>query len=339
MTGAGWGQDPFGASAFGGEPIAGGPAGAEPSTLTQPPSDGPPTNTLATLSVIFAFVFAPAGAVLGHLGLRQIARTKERGRQRAIAGITLSYSIIVITVVSLVVWTVAAREAAPAPAPTTKASAVTTAPATPPSPLPSLPAPIVDAAGLPEILVPLPDLRTLIGDQGQEPLGTSETVEMPPGDGGKFDDYSCYASFIGGIPAAYDGTNWRKFYSSDSSNKSTGLQVGQAAALFDDGAAAQQALGRYVQMWRGCGGKTAQWFLPNGRTVTVTFGAPQDVGGGITMLNNTVSGMAKPVAWTRLLAVKLNVLLDNAITGVNMGDDPTKITQAMLDRIPNRGVR
>ena len=32
-------------------------------------------NTLATLSLVFAFVFAPAGAILGHLGLAQIRRT------------------------------------------------------------------------------------------------------------------------------------------------------------------------------------------------------------------------------------------------------------------------
>jgi hypothetical protein len=60
---------------------------------------------LATLSVAFAFVFAPAGAVLGHLGLRQIARTGERGHTRAIIGIALSYTIIVLSVVALVVWT------------------------------------------------------------------------------------------------------------------------------------------------------------------------------------------------------------------------------------------
>jgi hypothetical protein len=114
VTGAGWGQDPFGGSPFGGDPFGGGPAGgspwggnpgsggpASPPSFTPPPTFGSPhgpgggaTNTLATLSVIFAFLFAPAGAVLGHLGLRQIARTGQRGRQRAIVGIALSYSII-----------------------------------------------------------------------------------------------------------------------------------------------------------------------------------------------------------------------------------------------------
>jgi hypothetical protein len=336
MTQGGYGGNPFDGPG-GGDPFAGGPVGPSVGAPVRPPGpQHPETNTLATLSVVFAFVFAPAGAILGHLGLGQIARTGQRGRERALTGITLSYFFITAPVVALVVWA-ASSEDTPAttvgaPSTTTTAPITTT---TQPGPPPPPPAQKVDAAALPGILVPLPELRTLIGDQGQMPLGMSETVEMPPGDGGKFDDYSCYASFIGGIPAPYDGTNWRKFYSSDSSNEQTGLQVGQAAALFDDGAAAERALPRYVELWRGCAGKTARWFLPDGRTVTVTFGAPQDVGNGITMLNNTVSGMAKPVAWTRLLAVKQNVLLDNAITGVDMGDDPTKVTEAMLERIKN----
>ena len=56
----------------------------QPPVISAPPS--PPrqkTNTFATLSVVFAFLFAPAGAVLGHLGLSQIRRTGQRGRDRA----------------------------------------------------------------------------------------------------------------------------------------------------------------------------------------------------------------------------------------------------------------
>lgn len=66
----------------------------------------PETNTLATLSVVFALVFAPVGAVLGHMGLSQIHRTGQRGRDRALIGLTLSYTVIVIAVVAVVVSTV-----------------------------------------------------------------------------------------------------------------------------------------------------------------------------------------------------------------------------------------
>ena len=44
------------------------------------PTPARPVNAFATLSVVFAFLFAPVGAAFGHLGLSQIRRTGERGR-------------------------------------------------------------------------------------------------------------------------------------------------------------------------------------------------------------------------------------------------------------------
>ena len=79
----------------------------QPLVISAPPM--PPsqkTNTFATLSLIFAFLFAPAGAVLGHLGLAQIRRTGERGKDRALIGLTLSYAFILVAVVALVIWLV-----------------------------------------------------------------------------------------------------------------------------------------------------------------------------------------------------------------------------------------
>ena len=58
---------------------------------------------MATLSVVFAFVFAPAGVILGHLALSQIHETGERGRDRALVGVTLSYVFITVAVVALIV--------------------------------------------------------------------------------------------------------------------------------------------------------------------------------------------------------------------------------------------
>lgn len=68
-----------------------------------PPPSGE-ANTLATLSVVFAFVLAPAGAVLGHLALSQIKHRPQPGRRRAILGLTFSYVLIVLAVVTLLVW-------------------------------------------------------------------------------------------------------------------------------------------------------------------------------------------------------------------------------------------
>lgn len=61
---------------------------------------------MATLSLVFAFVFAPVGAVLGHLALSQIKQRNQPGRPVAILGVTLSYVLIVLGVVGLVAWSV-----------------------------------------------------------------------------------------------------------------------------------------------------------------------------------------------------------------------------------------
>lgn len=327
--------NPFGGNPFGGTvtPAGGPPAPAPPGQHPTPTE----TNTLATLSVVFAFVFAPAGAILGHLGLGQIARTGQRGRGRALIGITLSYVFITVAVVALVVWAATGGdEPASTVTPTaTNPSTTAATTSTKPSPPPPPPAPKVDAAALPGVLLPLIDLRNLIGDQGQTPLGTSDHPEMPPADGGTFNDNSCLAAFVGGTPMAYDGTDQRQLYSSDSANNQTGMQIGQAAVRFDDAAAAQKALAGYIDLWRRCAGKTTQWTLPNGQVSTITFGAPVDAGGGMTTLSNAVSGLAAPAVFNRTIAAKQNVLVDNSITGVGLGDIPTKVTQAMLDRVPN----
>jgi hypothetical protein len=100
-------QDPFGQHPSGSDPFGGaafGQAPPPPPLLTGGPPPRPPTNTLATLSVIFAFVFAPAGVVLGHLGLSQTRRTGQPGRERALIGLAASYTVIAITVVAMVAW-------------------------------------------------------------------------------------------------------------------------------------------------------------------------------------------------------------------------------------------
>ncbi|MGK5672536.1 DUF4190 domain-containing protein [Micromonospora sp. URMC 106] len=55
------------------------------------PRPGGGTNVLAILSLVLAFVFAPAGIVLGHLAKRQIRTTGEEGDQLATWGLVLGY--------------------------------------------------------------------------------------------------------------------------------------------------------------------------------------------------------------------------------------------------------
>jgi hypothetical protein len=60
------------------------PAGYAPPTAR-------PTNAMAILSLVFAFVFWPLAIVFGHVGKRQIARTGEAGGGLATAGLIMGY--------------------------------------------------------------------------------------------------------------------------------------------------------------------------------------------------------------------------------------------------------
>lgn len=63
------------------------------------------TNTLAVLSLVFAFLFSIAGVILGHAALAQINRTGEEGRGLAIAGLVVGYVNIALSLVVIVLWT------------------------------------------------------------------------------------------------------------------------------------------------------------------------------------------------------------------------------------------
>ena len=60
-------------------PAATGPPGPG-SERDAPMSQRRPTNTMAILSLVFAFVFFPLGTVFGVIARRQITRTGEEGR-------------------------------------------------------------------------------------------------------------------------------------------------------------------------------------------------------------------------------------------------------------------
>jgi hypothetical protein len=139
MTYGGYGggqADPFGPDPFGGPPST--PGSTPPITHASmapgfPPPNFPPAgtpqgevNALATLSIVFAFVFAPAGAALGHVALSQIRRRGERGRERALIGLTLSYVIIVLALIALVVWLVISSGSKSSPSVTTSTTAAET---------------------------------------------------------------------------------------------------------------------------------------------------------------------------------------------------------------------
>ncbi|MGY2127490.1 DUF4190 domain-containing protein [Blastococcus sp. SYSU DS0617] len=98
-----YGQPPYGQDQYGqgqyGQPAYGQPAYGHPY--------GRPTNSLAILSLVLAFVFAPAGLVTGIIARRQIRRTHEDGAGLALAGIIIGGIATAFFVLLIVVWLIA----------------------------------------------------------------------------------------------------------------------------------------------------------------------------------------------------------------------------------------
>ncbi|MPZ27197.1 MAG: DUF4190 domain-containing protein [Micromonosporaceae bacterium] len=93
--------DPYGHGPAGppGPPVPAVPAPYPPPPYyPYPPARG--TNTMAILALVFAFVFAPAAIVLGHIARRQIRETGEEGDGMALAGLIVGYIFTGISVLA-----------------------------------------------------------------------------------------------------------------------------------------------------------------------------------------------------------------------------------------------
>jgi peptidyl-prolyl cis-trans isomerase B (cyclophilin B) len=79
------------------------PQGAYPGYYGYPQYPQPqPTNTMAIVSLVCAFLFAPLAIVFGHISLSQIKKSGEEGRGLAIAGLVIGYMITLLTVVVVI---------------------------------------------------------------------------------------------------------------------------------------------------------------------------------------------------------------------------------------------
>ena len=100
------GQPGYGQPAYGpvpGYPPGYGPPGYAPPGYPLPPY-ARPTNTMAILALVLAFVFAPAGLVLGIIARRQIRQTGEQGEGLALAGIIIGAIFCAFLVLVIVLW-------------------------------------------------------------------------------------------------------------------------------------------------------------------------------------------------------------------------------------------
>ncbi len=325
-------QDPFGYNPFSYDPLGRAPfAGppVEPPVFMPPPPPPyrPPVNTLATLSLVFAFVFAPAGAVLGHLGLAQIRRTGELGRDRALAGVALSYLFITLTVVALIAWA-------------TLAASTSNQTAAPPSTTTAAPPPTVAPDAVATLLPGLADLKNITADQN---LAAGQTWDHPGRSDreGTIDRPECWGSVAPGTPDAYTvdaifGYHAAEF--SDTRSLLKSIQIIQAVAAFRDPPAAQSQLAKLLSGWRQCGGSTVSVTIPGGETIPFSLSVPADAGDGITTMDLAPKGLQ--VRSVRAIAAKANVVIDLYVSysGTTDSDRPrlpaVSMANYILGKIP-----
>ena len=102
---AGKGQ-PYGQQAYGQQPYSGAPYGGQPYGQSYTPVA--PTNTMAILALVFAFIFPPAAIIMGHVAKKQIRQTGEQGDGLATAGLWLGYIFTGLYVVFCAFWLIIA---------------------------------------------------------------------------------------------------------------------------------------------------------------------------------------------------------------------------------------
>lgn len=260
--------------------------------------------------------------------MRQHQRWASSGSARGRTRVALALSSAAV----LAVGTACGGEsAAPTEESTAEASATSTSSTPPPPPTP---APVA-AAKLPELLPSLEELKTIM-DNPQLIEGPNSTgVAVPDPSQQVYEPENCASSFSGGAPPAYEGTGYRKFHGASQVQSPTpSLMLGESVVTFDSAAAAQRALANYVEQWRRCANKQFVWkMIVQGQQAAFTLGEPVDAGGGVTSLRNVNDN--SPVAVTRAIAAKNNVLVDVQIMGSNLAEQNVTIANRILEKIPN----
>jgi hypothetical protein len=300
-------------------------------------------NTLATLSVVFAFLLAPVGVVLGHFALADIRRRGDRGRNRAMVGLTLSYAFTVIAVVALVLWATLGNNGTGQS--TAHSGGTTAAGAAKPNATASVPPePSVTAEGLQSLVLTGEDVAGLIKAPGMYVNKTwTQTHEPQPGD--SFDPPECTEAVFNGLTASYRDSGYRAIYGVDLGQHTNGFPhgVSEFVATFDNAAAAKSFVTSAVKQINGCAGKQLT-YSHGGVSGIYNVGTPVQTG-PVTSVRSTLgtvqdNGRTTDVASQRTsalrgLATKANVVVDVDVIGRDLGDDATTLVQGILGRIPS----
>jgi eukaryotic-like serine/threonine-protein kinase len=305
---------------FGAEPYP-----VPPVISAPPPPPRQETNTFATLSVVFAFVFAPVGAALGHLGLSQIRRTGQRGHDRALIGLTLSYAFIVIAIVAVVAWAVVR----PGPGPSSTV-------ASPPAPATSRAAPderLVKAAQLPQLLLSIDEVK-----QAVNAPALAEVEEGPGLSGDKGINVTpreCMSALFGGGASAYERSSSRASFtralSGDGQNGM--ILLNETASTFESTAAATSLVSRTVGDWRGCAGRSVT-LIVDGNPLVLDVGEPTQNGTAMT-LRNTLRGSKSGFSTDRAITSEANVVIDLDAQGFALDASLQTIANRIGDKVPS----
>ncbi|WP_082983784.1 sensor domain-containing protein [Mycobacterium sp. 1165178.9] len=307
----------------------------------RPPSDE--VNTLATLSVVFAFLLAPVGAVLGHFALKDIRRRGDHGRNRALVGLTLSYAFTVLAAVALVLWATLGDDHA---GQSTAHSGGTTAGGAPKSsattPAPAEPS--VTPEGLQSLVLTGEDVAGLIKAPGMYVNKTwTQTHDLQPGD--SFDPPECTEAVFNGLTASYRDSGYRAIYGVDLGQHTTGFPhgVSEFVATFDNAAAAQAFVAGATKQINSCAGRQLT-YSHGGVSGVYSVGTPVQTG-PVTSVRSTLGTVQDNGRTTdvgrqhtsalRALAAKANVVVDVDVIGRDLGDDATTLVQGILGRIPS----
>jgi hypothetical protein len=246
------------------------------------------------------------GAILGHLGLAQIRRTGEPGRDRALAGLALSYAFSTLTVVALVAWAVLGAF--------NSRSSQTAAPGTTSSTSAGPPPPTVAPDTVGALLPSLTDLKTITDDQNLEP-GPTWAHPGRSDNKGSVDRAECWGSISPGMPEAYNVDAIVGYHAAGFSDTHTflkSIQIVEAVAAFRDPPAARSQLDKLLSGWRKCGGSIVNVTIPGVGPTPYSLSAPADAGNGITTLDLAPKGLQ--VRATRAIAARANVVVDLSVS-------------------------
>lgn len=284
-----------------------------PAPLGMQPPGQPKLNLFAVLSVAFAFLAPPAGAVLGHLGLRRIKRTGERGRTLAIIGTALSYPMTVLVIVGLVLWLVHGH------ASTTDTARKPVGPSSTAAPDSAL----LGADQLTSLFSQPFDhqypTRTTGGQHGLQDFSTTDPSHATcagavfPRARTTYRDHSV---------AGYAYQLWRE----PLPPLGKVIMVEEAVVAMDSAASAQQVLERATTEWKACDGTNVN-FRASSANVDYTPEPVKDVRVTDSILTATVGHVRS----ARALAVKDNVVVEAVVALQNDLSTPYLVGTATVE--------